>query len=109
MSRPFPPRTVPATKLTRYLLDPMHEVGSSKEAFFRAYGFSADRWEVMAAALMSHPDRNPIEKTTSDQWGTRHVVRCTVGTPDRRDPCIRSVWIVPKGHDTARLVTAYPG
>lgn len=102
------PRIVPPAKLTDYLLDPDHPAGGPKAAFFRRFGFSIDRPDVMIAALIAHPDRNPVEATHLDQWGMRYTVRCRIETPDRRDPCILTVWILPPGHGEARLVTAYP-
>ena len=76
--------------------------------FFRAFGFSGDRLDVMIAALIAHPDLNPVERVRTDQWGTRYVARCNVESPDGRNPCILTVWIVPPGQVDATLVTAYP-
>jgi filamentous hemagglutinin len=100
---------VPAGKISDYLLNVDHAVGGAKAAFFNGFGFSRDAIDVMTAALVGHPDRNSVEATTSNLWGTTHVVRCSVASPDGRNPCIRSVWIVPPGETSARLVTAYPG
>ncbi|MCJ2083333.1 DUF6883 domain-containing protein [Methylobacterium sp. J-090] len=108
MSATVPPRAVAQAKITRYLLNPTHKLGGPKSVFFRAFGFSVDRWEIMAAALAQHPDRNPVEKTISDRWGLTFVVRCNIKTPDRRNPCILSVWIVRPGRPDAEFVTAYP-
>jgi len=103
-----PPRTVPQAKLTDYLLNPAHPAGGPKATFFHAFGFSAERLDVMRAALAAHPDCNPVDEMHLDRWGTRYVVRCSVETPDGRNPCILTVWIVPPGQDQAQLVTAYP-
>lgn len=108
MTAKIPPRTVAQAKITRYLLDSSHKVGGPKSVFFRAFGFSADQWEIMAAALAKHPDHNPVGKTISDQWGLTFVVRCNVETPDGRNPCILSVRIVRSGRQAAEFVTAYP-
>lgn len=77
--------------------------------FFRAFGFSVDPSGILMAALIAHPDLNPVEEVRTDQWGTRYVVRCNVETPDRRNPCVLTVWIVPPGQVEATLVAAYPG
>lgn len=108
MTAPFPPRSVPLGKITGYLLDLQHEAGGSKAVFFRRHGFTSDRAETMAAALAQHPDRNSVEDVASDIWGTRYVVRCSIATPDGRDPCVRTVWMVRAGEHHARLVTAFP-
>lgn len=57
---------------------------------------------------MEHPERNPIDEVRQDRWGVRTAFRCRVRTPDGRDPCIVSVWIVPPGREEAVFVTAYP-
>lgn len=108
MSPVFPPRIVPPAKLTDYLLQPDHPVGASKAAFFQAFGFTLGQPEIMAAALVDHPERNPVSGVEAGTWGVKYTVRCHIRTPDGRDPCILSVWIVPPGSDLARLVTAYP-
>ncbi|WP_091928306.1 DUF6883 domain-containing protein [Methylobacterium sp. yr668] len=108
MTTPVPPRTVPPAKITGYLLKPDHPIGGPKSVFFRSFGFSLDQSDVMAVALIAHADRNPVIDTPTDQWGMKYIVRCHVQTPDGRNPCIITVWIVPRGETEARLVTAYP-
>jgi filamentous hemagglutinin len=103
-----PPRLVPPAKLTDYLLKPDHPVGSSKAAFFKAFGFTLDRLDVMVEALVDHADRNPTAHVEDTAWGVKYTVRCRLRTPDGRDPCILTIWIVPPGERAARLVTAYP-
>ncbi len=108
MSSGVPPRIVPPAKLTDYLLRADHPVGGAKAAFFRSFGFALDRPDVLADALADHPERNPVAGTETSAWGMKYLVRCTIRTPDGRDPCVLSVWFVPPGSNLARLVTAYP-
>ena len=108
MTADVPPRIVPVAKLTDYLLRPDHPAGGSKAAFFQAFGFSPTRLDIITAALIAHPDHNPVADTERSWWGTKYIVRCRIRTPDGRDPCILTVWIVPSGEADARLVTAYP-
>jgi hypothetical protein len=108
VSPAVPPRIVPPAKLTDYLLRPDHPVGGSKAAFFQAFGFTRERPAIMAAALVDHPERNPVSAVETGPWGVKYIVRCHLRTPDGRDPCILSVWIVTPGSALARLVTAYP-
>ena len=107
MNPPIPPRIVPPAKLTDYLLRADHPVGGAKAAFFRSFGFALDHPGIMAEALAEHPERNPVSGIETSEWGVKYTVRCHVRTPDGRNPCILSVWIVPPGSDLARLVTAY--
>lgn len=100
-------RTVPETKITEYLLNRTHRVGGPKAAFFLARGFSTERRDEMADALAAHPDRNLVETTSPTPWGLKYVVRCSVETPNGRNPCIRTVWR-EDGAGGVVLVTAYP-
>lgn len=100
-------RDVTATKILDYLLSESHPIGREKAAFFQRYGFDAGAWEILKASLLDHPERNPVAAARTD-FGTKYVVRCSIETPDRRNPCIVTVWMVEDGTETARLVTAYP-
>lgn len=108
MTTSVPPRTVSHAKIAHYLLNAAHEVGGPKAAFFRAFGFSLSESAIVAAALTHHPDRNPVRDVVTSRWGTKYVVTCTVETPDGRNPCITSIWIVRSGRTDAEFVTAYP-
>jgi len=57
-TKPFAFRNTPRAKITEYLLNENHPVGGGKAAFFFRFGFSAERWHVLAAALDDHPIRN---------------------------------------------------
>jgi len=75
-TKPFAIRNTPRAKITEYLLNENHPVGGGKAAFFFRFGFSAERWHVLAAALDDHPIRNPVENETVTAFGTKHLVRC---------------------------------
>jgi hypothetical protein len=106
-SSPLSSRTVAREKIVEYLLRPDHPLGGPKARFFRGFGFSLERWQQLAAALRNHPEQNPIEASISTPFGMKYLVRCNLGTPDRRDPCIVTVWLKEEA-GPARLVTAYP-
>lgn len=98
---------VESKKITQYLLCASHPDGSSKAQFFSALGFGAERWPLLGEALIQHGRRRYIVEQYDNQFGTKYVVECLLVTPDKRNPCIRSVWVVEP--DIApRLVTAYP-
>ena len=99
--------TVPEAKISDYLLDPSHPVGGPKAKFFMSFGFSRRDSPAMAAALADHPLRNAIEETIPTRHGSKHVVRCSIATPDGRNPCIVTVWM-KEGDAPAQFVTAYP-
>ena len=99
--------TVSEAKITHYLLDPNHPFGGSKARFFLHCGFSPADWRTMAEALAEHPVLNPVESTTATRYGAKYVVRCSLATPDGRNPCVVTVWM-KDGDAPPRLVTAYP-
>lgn len=94
-------------KIIDYLLNHEHPIGKAKAKFFGQHGFSKDQAERMAKALCHHAMHNPVIESEESQYGKKYSVACHIPTPDERDPCILSVWIV-EHLKPPRLVTAYP-
>jgi filamentous hemagglutinin len=59
-------------------------------------------------ALLAHAQNNPVSGQFANSYGTRYEVSCSLHTPDGRDPCIISVWIIESQDPRPRFVTAYP-
>jgi hypothetical protein len=95
-------------KITHYLLDINHPIGSGKAKFFLERGFNVSAPEKMKAALLRHILERVVIKTEVNQFGVKYVVSCNITTPDGATPCIRSVWIVETANPIPRLVTAIP-
>ncbi len=94
-------------KILDYLLSATSEAGAGKNRFFRSCGFSPDAWEVMRDALVAHAQTANLEEVdATSRYGTKFIFRCRIATPDRRDPCILTVWQLRSGDYW--LVTAYP-
>lgn len=98
--------TITPEKITDYLLNVLHPIGKHKAAFFESFCFKDD--EVLKAALLNHAAERDVHKTTDNPYGKKYELRCEIKTPDLRNPCIVSVWIVDNGDTVPRLVTAYP-
>lgn len=94
-------------KIVDYLLNPDHKDGASKAKFFTAFGFATDAWEVMAESLRQHGRRRDIVGEKSSGFGVKYELQCDLITPDGRNPCIWSIWII-ETDEPPRLVTAYP-
>lgn len=94
-------------KIRDYLLDPDNAQNSGKETRFTQYGFDRADWPQLAIALKNHPLTNPIASTALSAHGTKYVVRCNLQSPDQRNPCRVSVWIIDAGGKIPRFVTAY--
>jgi hypothetical protein len=80
---------------------------SGKAGFFISHGFSLLRPSELDAALRLHRVRNQVEDTFPTVHGVKFTVRCSLPSPDRRDPCPLTVWIVDPCRTQARFVTAY--
>jgi hypothetical protein len=99
---------IPEDKIAGYLLSTTHRDGRHKAAFFVSFGFAADAWKTLAAALLTHAAEHEVAKAEGTPFGTRYVVDGTIETPRGRTPRIRSVWFVESNQDAPRLITAYP-
>jgi hypothetical protein len=42
------------------------------------------------------------------KWGTKYVIVGQIESPVGKPVTVKTIWIVDKGLDVARLVTAYP-
>ena len=95
-------------KITEYLLSTTNPSGRSKAFFFLRFGFSADSWEVFAEALKLQGSAHEVVRTVETVHGPRYYVDGIIGTPDGRNPRVRTVWQVDPGSDSPRLITAHP-
>lgn len=98
---------VETAKVRDYLLDPHNAHNRGKADQFGQYGFTRTDWSTLAGALRAHPLFNDVIATTTTIHSVEHVVRCHLRSPDRRNPCLTSVWIIEPGAIRPRLVTAY--
>jgi hypothetical protein len=94
-------------KVRGYLLDTGHPQNGGKAAFFRAFGFDVADWAAMRDALLRHPAANQVTATKASPHVIKYEVRCSIGTPDGRNPCVTTVLIVEGGRPP-RLVTTHP-
>lgn len=94
-------------KITTYLLNLAHEDGGPKAAFFRERGFHDAEWEAFADALKHHARANSVVEERPNEFGTLYALDCNCPTPDKRNPCIRTVWEIREEDVRPRLVTAH--
>lgn len=93
-------------KIVDYLL--AAENSSGKTEFFASFGFTAENWERLRDALLSHAVEHVVTRMSETPHGIKYVIEGMLQTPDGRSPQVRSVWIVDKDKTAPRLVTAYP-
>lgn len=94
-------------KILEYLLNLNHEEGRGKAQFFMSFGFTREDWGALRDALQRHAVHHLVSKNAGTPYGVNCCVDCSVETPDRRNPCIRTVWEL-KSEAAPRLITAHP-
>jgi len=97
----------PEGKVVGYLLSPTHRAGRGKAAFFCRFGFAAEKWQELVAALVLHAAEHDVKITEESRFGTKYVIEGVLNTPDGRNPTVRVVWFLGRKHTAPRLVTAY--
>ena len=95
-------------KIVDYLLNPAHPDNAGKAPFFYALGFSLDDWQALAVALCQLAETNVVAKSMETSHGQKYVLDGRIGSPSGKKPLVRTIWIVDRGLDRPRLVTAYP-
>lgn len=96
-------------KVRDYLLAPDHPVGRAKARFFAALGFTRDGWPLLRDALRAVAVEGEAEPGEATVFGQRYAVRGIVRGPAGRTAAVLTAWIVRRGEDAPRLVSAYPG
>ena len=79
-----------------------------KAAFFLALGYTQDDWPSLAAALRRLALAAEVAKSMETGHGIKYVVDGGIETSGGWTPAVRTIWIVDRGLDRPRLVTAYP-
>ena len=95
-------------KLTEYLLSESHPVGGSKAAFFRSYGFTEANVGLLENGLRMIAREKSIVEVVSSAHGTKYVIDGRLETPLGGSATVRTIWIIDRGQEVPRFVTAYP-
>lgn len=103
--------TIDRSKVLDYLLNEAHPDNGGKARFFALLGFSREDPEHLIHALRDIAQHGEIVSSVESVHGQKHVVDgwLSVHTQEWRQWPIRTVWIIDRGAEAPRLVTAYPG
>jgi hypothetical protein len=98
-------------KVVDYLLNSAHADNSGKARFFESLGFSIEEPERLVAALRALAERSDVVESVDSVHGKKYIVEgwLSAQTEESRQRLVRSIWIIDRGHEAPRLVTAYPG
>jgi len=95
-------------KVADYLLNARHPDNGGKADFFIQLGFRREQWEILAAALRTMAVASDVAATSESPHGKKYVLLGRIQSPGGKSPLVQTIWIVDKGLEQARLVTAYP-
>ncbi len=101
---------VPIEKITEYVLDLAHEKGGPKARFFMRFGFTPDRPDVLAAALLEHGQTYDVEQIRDAFRERTYRIVGSLICPDERTPNVLTAWYIANDATIPipRLVSAYP-
>jgi hypothetical protein len=100
--------SVDLVKLTGYLLSESHPIGRSKAKFFRGIGFDESNAMLLQDRVMEIARRETVVQSIASHHGMKYVVDGVIQTPLGSRVKLRTIWIVDKGRQHPRFVTAYP-
>ena len=95
-------------KIADYLLNPAHPDNGGKAEFFGKLGFQRKEWEKLAAAFRVLAQTTEVTSHAESPHGRKYVIVGQIESPVGKPVAVKMIWIVDKGLDVARLVTAYP-
>ena len=95
-------------KITDYLLNSAHPDNGGKARFFLGLGFTAEGWHIFADALQRLAHSFAVTEHVESLHGVKYIVIGRIETPAGGSPKVRTVWIIDKGNEKPRLITAYP-
>jgi hypothetical protein len=95
-------------KIADYLLNSAHPDNGGKAAFFFSLGFNQDDWQSLAQAFHRLAGRSQVLKSVETSHGCKYIVEGRIETPIGKSPVVRTIWIIDRGGDAPRLVSAYP-
>jgi len=99
---------IPPYKLSGYLLSKIHPIGRWKSKLFRALGFDETNADVLEQRLIDIANYENVKESIVSEHGTKYVIDGSLETPSGRIVKVRTIWIIDKGQDSPRFVTAYP-
>jgi hypothetical protein len=98
-------------KVVDYLLNEAHPDNGGKARFFVLLGFYREDPEPLMKALREVAEHGEVVHSGESVHGEKYVVDgwLSMHTQESRRRSVRTVWIIDRGGDAPRLVTAYPG
>ena len=99
---------IPTAKLLNYLLSETHPIGKSKARYLRSMGFNETNVNLLKERLIAIAQSENVKETISSSHGVKYVIDGLLQTPVGISTQIRTIWVIEKGQERPRFVTAYP-
>ena len=99
---------ISTAKLLNYLLSETHPVGKSKARYLRSMGFNETNVNLLKERLITIAQSENVKETVFSSHGVKYIIDGLLQTPVRISTQIRTIWIIEKGQERPRFVTAYP-
>lgn len=99
---------IPLSKLKDYLLSETHSVGKSKAKLLRSSGFNETNVTSLKEGLLAIAHSEQLIETDASPHGIKYIIEGELKTPTGGAIKMRTVWIIDKGQERPRFVTAYP-
>ena len=99
---------VEPNKVREYLLSLSHPVGAPKALFFLRLGFGRSNGHLLRDELLRIARENEAQLVSAASYGRKFAVEGMLEGPWRKRALLTTIWIVERGDDRPRLVTAYP-
>lgn len=99
---------VPIAKLKDYLLSETHSVGKSKAKFLRSVGFNEMNVNLLKDSLAAIANSGDVKEAIASPHGVKYIIDGLLKTPTGGAIKMRTIWIINKGQERPRFVTAYP-
>ena len=96
-------------KIKNYLLSLSHPVGRFKAIYFNKLGYSLDNWEILVDAFIDILHNNKPKKLIKTDFGVKYEVSGKINGKQNKKYKIITVWIIIKGTNYPKFITAYPG
>ena len=99
---------IPTAKLLNYLLSETHPIGKSKARYLRSIGFNETNVNLLKERLITIAQSENVKETVFSSHGVKYIIDGLLQTPVGISTQIRTIWIIEKGQERPRFVTAYP-
>jgi hypothetical protein len=99
---------IPPLKLKAYLLSETHPIGKAKAKLLRSAGFNETSADLLKEVLLTIARSEDIKDVIESPHGVKYIIEGQIQTPAGGNIGVRTVWIIDKGRERPRFVTAYP-